>query len=173
MPTWLLSPTVWLALALAGSALFGGWQTVRLADERADHNATKAAHAVQLARLTDRALEATEAARAEEARRREAIQEKLDAQTMELERANADAVASADVAGRLRNELARARSASCREAGGNPQAAAPGAPASPPDDLYTDVSRRLDEAADGIARFAEESRARGLLCERIYDSLTP
>jgi hypothetical protein len=35
------------------------------------------------------------------------------------------------------------------------------------------VQRRLDEAADRIARHADEARAAGLACERAYGALTP
>jgi len=38
-------------------------------------------------------------------------------------------------------------------------------------DLLAHMLRRIDEAADGIAGFAEGSHSRGTLCERDYDAL--
>lgn len=46
MPTWLLSPTVWLAAAAAGAALWGYVQTARLGGCQGELNGAKAQIAV-------------------------------------------------------------------------------------------------------------------------------
>lgn len=160
-----------LAIALAASLALAGLQTWRLSAEEADHDATKLAHAEQIASLQRAAIEAHLAARAEEKRRAEALQGVIDETEQKLAQARSDAGAAADAGQRLRAQLA-AITASCRGAAGSSGVAGAGAPAEATSDLLADVQRRLDEAADGIARHADEARAAGQACERSYRALT-
>nr|WP_186329851.1 hypothetical protein [Variovorax boronicumulans] len=52
----------WREIAIAAALAAAGLQTVRLANEQADHFRTKAAHAVQLQRIADGTSQAAQAA---------------------------------------------------------------------------------------------------------------
>lgn len=155
-------------LAAAAVVGFAVVQTVRLAEERAAHAATRAEHARAAVRAADNATAASEAAREEEARDRAAMQGIIDATTSDLVRARADAAAAGDAGRRLREQIARTAAAACRAPAGGAAAAAGGPAAGSAADLLADVRRRLDEAADGIARHADTGRVAGLACERAY-----
>ena len=116
-------------------------------------------------------IDTIEDARAEERRRTEAVQEIANEAQSKLDQALADAGAARSAGERLRDRIAQL-TAACRAAASNPDAANAGAPAEVPADLLADVQRRLDEAADGIAGFADKSSAAGKACERSYDALT-
>ena len=160
-----------VALIVAVLSLFCSVQTARLAGERAAHSATKARHAEQMAALERAGREAEQSARAEERRRADALQGVIDETEQKLAAARADADAAADVGRRLRAQIA-ALAGRCRAPSGGTAFAGAGAPADPTGDLLADVQRRLDEATDGIARFADQSHAAGLACQRSYRALT-
>jgi hypothetical protein len=167
-----LIPRWVLLLALAAAGIFAGAQTIRLSSEQADHATTKAEHAAQLQVLAENAREAEKKARAEEQRRTAEVQKAADEAEQARLSAQADAAAARDVGQRLRAQLA-ALTANHRGATGNPNAPRPGPAADPTADLLADVQRRLDEATDGIAQFADAARRAGATCERAYDALTP
>ena len=100
-----------------------------------------------------------------------AVQEIANEAQKELDVARSDADAARSAGERLRDRIAQL-TAACRATASNPDAANAGAPAEAPADLLADVQRRLDEAADGIAGFADKSSAAGKACERSYDALT-
>lgn len=161
----LLMLCVVLAIAL-------GAQTLRLADERAAHAVTKQEQSIREAVMQRHARAQVDAARAEEQRRVAALQEVIDEAEKSRDLARADAVAAADVGRRLRAQLGAAAAARYCPAG-NPAATGAGPPAEAPPDLLADVQRRLDEAADGIARFADEAAGAGAACEASYRTLKP
>lgn len=161
-----------LAIALAAALLLAGLQTLRLSREQAAHAETRREHAEQMAELERKAREETEAAREEERRRTAEVQKAADEAHRDLDRARADAAAAADAGQRLRAQLA-AITSSCRRPASGPAAPGSSPPADAAVDLLAIVQQRLDEAADGIARHADEARAAGRACERAYDSLTP
>ena len=164
-----------LLAKVAGAALVvaiatAGVQTLRLSDEQRDHEKTKKEHAEQVALLEKSAREAETKAREEESRRADAIQEIANETQSQLVQARADADAAAASGERLRQHIA-AVTASCRRAATDSVVAAASAPAGPADGLLEVVQRRLDEAAERIARHADEARAAGLACQRSYDAL--
>lgn len=113
------------------------------------------------------ARQAEARARSEEQRRQAAIEGiRRDAQD-KIAAVAADAAAADDAAGRLRARVAQLsrRPASC------PGAADGGDAAEPARNLLADMLGRLDEAAGGIAEFADRSRSAGLTCAQAYDSL--
>lgn len=171
-PTWFRPWMAWLAVTGALVSM-AGWQTVRLADERTAHAMTKAAWSDERTSMERQAREAVEAARKEEQRRTTAVQEIADETQEKLEVARADADAARDAGERLRQRVAQLTAAIGRGGASQPAAAGASTPAQSTADLLANVQRRIDEAADGIAGFADQSHAAGLACERSYDTLTP
>lgn len=170
-PTWLRPWMAWAA-AVAAMGLLLGLQTLRLADERTEHQTTVSMWAKEREGHERNTRLAVEAARAEEQRRTTAVQEIADETKAKLEVARADAADARDAGERLRQRVAQLTTAIGRATAGKPAATGPGAPTQTTADLLADVQRRIDEATDTIAGFADQSHAAGLACERSYDALT-
>jgi hypothetical protein len=157
-----LNPGRWLLyLGLAG-ALVLGYYAWRDHQRELGREEVRAEHAVQ-------ALQESEKRRVEELRRAREHQEIVNDAHTQADRAKSDAAAARGAAGRLQAELAAYRGRSCQNPspdGGGPAAAAT-------ERVLADVQRRLDETADRIAEFADQSRISGLSCQRKYDALTP
>jgi len=152
---------VWI---IAGAVALALWNGHRVKSVRAEFETAKLRAAA--ARAADIASAATEGAR-----RVTAQQEVLNAQAKELERLSRAHGALLASGQQLRARLAAVQAERCRA---DPQAAGASAPAAgrgDPGDLPAVVQRRLDEAADGIARHADTARIRGLSCEGSYDAL--
>lgn len=156
-----------LALLLVVALGIGAWQRQALKSARAE---ATAARAEALGERTARQEEA--AARSEETRRTARIQEALDAEHQSRQQALVD-LRRADAAARSLRERTEQLAAAARCAAGDPSAAAGGAPAAAPADLLADMLGRLDGAAGELARYADEARVAGQLCERTYRALTP
>lgn len=156
--------------ALAAALLLAGWQTYRLANERAAHADTRAAHAQQMQMMFEAARLAGEQARAEEQRRTAEVQKAADEAHQAMDRARADAAAAADAGHRLRQHIATITTA-CRGGPGHAAAAGAGTPARATADLLADVQRRLDEATDGIAQFADSAHTAGRACQQSYGAV--
>ncbi|WP_439606880.1 DUF2514 family protein [Hydrogenophaga sp.] len=77
---------------------------------------------------------------------------------------------AADAGGRLRDELAAARRDACTADTSTPSGSAAAAEA---ERVHADVQRRLDEAADRIAQYADKARIAGETCAGIHGALTP
>lgn len=162
-----------LAWVLLAVGLLAGLQTCRLSEEKREHAETVAAWATDRADRERETRKAVQAARDEEKRRAAEVQKAADDVAQQnLAQARADADAAADAGERLRAQLAKLTS-SCGRPAGNPAAAGVGAPAQSSADLLADVQRRLDQAADGIARFADEAHTAGRACDAGWDALTP
>lgn len=161
-----------LGIALALTAGFAGLQTYRLAAETRDHAETRAAHAEQLATLERAAREAEALARSEEQRRAAALQGVIHETEQQLAQARADADAAVGAGDRLRQRISQLASA-CSRGASNPGTAGAGTATDATTDLLAVVQRRLDEATERIARFADQSRAAGLACQNSYRALTP
>ena len=161
-----------LAIALAVAIGAAGIQTYRLASEQADHAATRAGHAEQLAGLERAAREAEQNARAEEQRRAAALQGAIREAETNLARARADAAAAASAGERMRQRVATLTS-SCRAGAGHPASSGAGPAAGATGDLLADVFDRVDQAVRDIAEHADAARAAGLACQAGYDALTP
>jgi hypothetical protein len=169
--TLLLEPWLWAIVVVAGLSGFGWVQTSRLASERAAHAQSNAKHAAALETLSTRAADAERANRAEEARRFSRAVEIADEAVQELNRAQRDADAAAAAGSRLRAYTARVIAACRGGSSTDPGATGARAPTDEALRVFADVQRRLDEAADRTARFADESHAAGRACERFADEL--
>lgn len=97
--------------------------------------------------------------------------EKLKEATQDAEtREKAATVAAGDLraaSASLRLQLAAARARSC-PGGAGATVADPGTPAEAAPDLLADLQRRLDEAIQGVAGFADAAHSAGLTCERSW-----
>lgn len=166
-----------IGIAIVAGLLAFGVQTYRLAAERYEHAVTRAEyaqtvaeHQEYLAGLERAAREAEALARAEEQRRFAALQGAVDEAEQRLEAARADAADATAAGDRLRqriNQLA----AACRAGTGNSGAAGAGQAADATADMLANVQRRLDEATNAIAGYADRARTAGAACERSYDAL--
>lgn len=148
-----------LALAL----LLAGWQWRQAVTARADL-------ALYRGKVAEQIQQAEAAARSEEQRRTAKIQEAQDAAYQARLAAEADARAARASADRLRQRAAEL-AASCSARDPSPAASSPAASA--PGDVLADMSVRLEEAGRELARYADEARIAGQLCERSYRALTP
>lgn len=148
-----------------------GWQTHRLTLEQRDHAESKSSHATVVAEMEKKAREAVDEARTEERRRVTALEAIVNETEQKLDQARADADANRSAGQRLRAQIA-AITASCRGATSDSSPASTGSPADTTADLLADVQRRLDEASDGIAEFADRAHAAGNACQQGYGTLT-
>ena len=162
----------WPLAAAAGVAMLGviGVQAVRLAGEKADHADTLSAFS-EHRRLAERASRIqsenfaaqSSAWRATQLENSNANRAFLD----ELLRDNASLRAAGDRLQLRADQLRAAASQSARDPGTQPA----GPPAQEAADLLATMLSRVDEAAGGIAEFADRANAAGELCARDYDAL--
>ena len=152
-----------LSILLALALLLAGWQWRQAVTARADL-------ALYRGKVAEQIQQAETAARAEEQRRTAKIQEAQDAAHQARLVAEADARAARASADRLRQ---RAAELAARCTARDPTPASPGQAASAPGDLLADMLGRLDQAAGELARYADDSRIAGQLCQRSYEALSP
>lgn len=152
IPSW-----AWWVLALV---LVAGAQQYRVMDARGELAEVRA-------EWSEAARKAEARARSEEQRRQTAIEGiRRDAQE-KIAAVAADAAAADDAAGRLRARVAQLsrRPASCAGAADGGEATDPAR------DLLAVMLSRIDEAAGGIAEFADRSRIAGLTCQVSYEAV--
>jgi hypothetical protein len=115
------------------------------------------------------AASASEAARAEETRRQVAQKGITDEATKQIALASSARAGAIAAARSLRQRTADLAS---RCSPGDTAASIPGAAASSPGDLLTDMQQRLDDAAGQFAAYADSARIAGAACVSAYNSLT-
>lgn len=158
------------AVALAVAMLAAGWQAYLHLDEERDHAQTKAQYENQIAVLEAAARMAEEQYRAEEQRRRAALEGVVnDLEERLVESSNAAAAAVGD-SRRLRNRVAQL-AATCGQASGDTGTPGQGQATRSSGDLLADVFERGDEALREIAQYADRARIAGLACQESYDAL--
>lgn len=114
-----------------------------------------------------------QASNATETQRRLLAQAKvIDEQAQSLAQALADNADLRSVGQRLRAAQAAAIASRGRGPASDPTPSSGSAPTDPSSDLLADVQRRIDEATDGVAGFADAAHIAGLGCERSYQALT-
>lgn len=172
VPSW-----AWLAMAWALSLLLiGGAQQVRVAIaqvEAATALATAAKSSTALAdyktEVSERDRKATLAALQETKRRMLARDEVQKDAEQQIEAARADADRAGSALERLQQRLAETEQRS--RAAGNTITAQLGQAAEADSRVRTELLGRLGALAQLYAGVADESRLRGLTCERSFDSL--
>lgn len=166
----LASPIVWVGGVAVALGIAAGVQTVRLSAEQVKTAQVRSDWDKDKLRQAIAAREALEAQKIEA----EEIAEK-QAEVLNEGIEQYKAMAENERAARLAAERLR-RAESTARGGASQQGSAASAPsqsASSPADLSAYVSRRLDEAADGIALHADDTFIRSDACERIYEALRP
>jgi len=152
-----------LLIALAGA----GWQTVRLAKEKQSHAETKATNEKEWTLQYKTAADAAKDSLTIYAKQTEALQEEADNAKKQRDKASADAVANARTGKLLREKLALARR--CTAAPEVATTADRSQTTGQASDMFEYVLRRLDEATDTIAEYADKAGIAGTACERSYE----
>lgn len=145
-----------------------GVQSYRLNAEQLAHETTKREYAYKVVEAEIRARDAEKAERAEEQRRITELEGVANEARKREAAARADARRAADAGQRLREQYATSLAAVCTGASSDTTATVRGVTSDKAIDLLADVQRRLDEAADGIAEFAEDSHRRSETCAESY-----
>jgi cell division protein FtsB len=158
----LLSPRLWIALALAAVLAFSHFTAYR-----AGKNAVRVAWDAERIEQRDAALAQSQANARETVRRLERQQENQIEQDRLLALARADAARAAAVADRLREQNAAA-ARQWRDALRDSPSAGVSEAAAAAIELQADVQRWVVEAGRDLAAFADAARAAGLKCENDY-----
>lgn len=145
-------------------------QTWRLNSEKLSHAQTRESHALLMVTINNAARDAEQKARAVERDRIEALQGIIHDTEQQLKKARADAAFAADAGARLRRTIA-ALTTSCRSGTNDSAATTASDSTDSTNNLLANVQRRLDEAADGIAQFADTAYTAGIACQQSYDAL--
>lgn len=157
----------WIEIFLiAVLALFFGIQTIRLADEKADHQKALADHAKQIATLEQAARDASEKYRRMERTWQDRVKEVSDEGQSQIDTAQRHAVDARAAGERMREQYERTIAAIIRSATTAAGNASGGQAPSETASMLADMQRRLDEAADAIAEFADRSYAAAHTCWR-------
>ena len=106
-----------------------------------------------------------------ESKRHHRLQEALDAEHLARQAVEAD-LRAADAAAVGLRDRARQLAVASRCPAQDPGLAPGRPPANAAGDLLADMLERLDETAGELARYADQARLAGQLCERAYDALT-
>nr|WP_272905801.1 DUF2514 family protein [Pseudomonas petrae] len=150
-----------VAALIIALALAAGYQTLELADVRADYAGYRAD-------IEAKAAEASELARqTEQQRQRDIEQVRNDAQS-QIKVAAADAVNAQSAADRLQLEVNKLLAG---RASLNSQVAAGGASIRDLTAVLADLRQRADQRAGELANALDASRIAGQACERSYDAL--
>lgn len=164
----------WMAIAIAALVALVGLQQIRVSNAKAATSAARAELASDRATYAQAAQIAEQSARAEESRRTAATQKVIHDAKLETSAAQiaaGDAVRAADG---LRKRVA-ALVAAGRQATSNPGTTgrSTGDEGGDALDLLAGVLARTDDAAGGIAAYADQLRVAGQACERYADGLQP
>lgn len=144
-------------------------QTLRLAEAQLETAHTEATLQTERATAARMALNTSERYRTLEGKHRDEITQTDTAAQTALAVADAGRARAVDARNRVQRDLAdyltqHRAAAQARAAAGQC------APDTGPADLLADMLRRADDRAGELAHVADTARARGLACERAYDS---
>lgn len=168
-------------VALVLSLLGHGWQYMRLADARSaaetartELASARADHERQRAAWAEASRQAEAAYRETEHLRRMARDRIIDEANTTIARQDVAAAELRSTAQRLRDHipLLAAAAASAGQAAGDPATAGGSSPAAGAGLVLADLYASTDREAEELAVAFDSARARGLACERTYDSLT-
>lgn len=152
------------------SIVVSGVQSYRLALEQRDHAKTIAGHERDLATLEKSSRIAAEDNLKLYQSRTEALQKEAKDANTKLLKAKTDHALAVNAGIKLRSRIATLTANTCTVAK-SPATDDRGKTTQAALNLLDDVQRRLDEATDGIAQFADAAHIAGTACERSYDAL--
>lgn len=161
--TQLIVGAVAATLAFGAGWMVNGWRwDAKLAR-------TESQHSRVLEQIAHGTVSATQAARAEEARRTAAVEEQRDIAQQRAQALEVDVAAAADSADRLRRELdaLRRRGCTCDTAAADRGSGEQG---SDTIGLLIDLLTGVESAGREVAEYADRARIAGLTCERTYDA---
>ncbi|MGA1851307.1 DUF2514 family protein [Sphingobium sp. HT1-2] len=157
-----IRPYLWAAaLALAGVAIWGAYSH-GVSNERGRWEKAQDKEAAARA--------AQQKANDDESARRLTTQKEIAENAVQERDAARDAADAAALSGERLRQQVRNLTLSLAASGARTSASGEAAAASA--DLLAYVQQRLDESADGIARYADEASIAGRACEASYDALT-
>ncbi len=157
--------------AAGGWGVKGAWTSASLAVAERRAEKAEVTLATQRGEWERQSRLSAEAQRAvEQARQQARDKEVQDAQT-QAKRNAARAAASRRVADQLREHITRLAASADRGRDG-PAAAPGGPPATGPGLVLANLYRGADDEAHELAQAFDLSRRAGLVCERLYDSLS-
>src|SRR5690606_18289185 len=162
--TQLIVGAVTAALAFSGGWLVNGWRwDAKLARSESQH-------AQVLEQLAHGTVAATQAARAEEARRTAAVEEQRDVAQQQAQALELDVAAAASSADRLRRELdtLRRRGSACSAATPNGGSGEQGTDTI---GLLIDVLTGMESVGREVAEYADLLRIAGAACEGALDAM--
>lgn len=160
----------WIWIVIAGLCVLLGLQTIRLASEKQAHAETIAKNEQEWSTLYKNASKASQDALDQYVKQTESLQKEADNAKMQRDKANSDAVASASVGERLRKQLSETRSRVCSSPE-NPTTTSGSQTTTKAGDMLDYVQRRIDEATDTVARYADQAGIAGSACEKSYDDV--
>lgn len=168
VPKPVLAAIALAALVLAGLAgILAVKRSIQFANEKTAHAETRTAFAEARVQAASAVAAAERRHRDTERRWSTRVQEIADGTQIALDEARKRGAAAVAAGDRLRDRLTEL--AACADRGASPPAVAgPGPTAGAPADLLADVQRRLDEAANGIAQYADAASIAGAACERAW-----
>jgi hypothetical protein len=158
-----------IALALAGAGLVA--KQLQVAGLETDLATEKAGRATDRATAESAARAQAEQHRKEAASWRAKQQENANAHQVQVDELLRSIAGLGESRDRLRERVTALAAAASRPPG-DPQAQPGGPTAAEAGNLLAAMHRRIDEAAEGIAVFADRASGAGQLCERDYDALT-
>lgn len=163
--TQLIVSAVVVVIGFGAGWMVNGWRL------NAALSSAQAAHAQELEQLAQATVASVQAVRAEEARRRAAVEEQRDTAKKQAQALEADMVAAAGTADRLRRELdaLRRRGAACHATAADGSTGEPGAD---PIGLLIDVLEGVESAGREVAQYADRLKIAGLACEGAYSALS-
>lgn len=171
VPKWLLAAAL-AALALSHCSVQRDLAAERIAlsQEQRDHATTREGHAKTMSLIASAHASAERKFRQTIADLTGRLLEDAHETQQRIDQADRDLAAARDAGQRLRQQLAVLAARSCASAGtvGDPSAAAASPATQSAADLLADLQRRLDEASDDVAGFADRASAAGAACERAY-----
>lgn len=159
-----------LAVLLLGAGIFATKQTLKLSALRVELADTRAGYAEDGRKQALARAALTDTYRARERSWGKTFEELSNEAQKQTDLAQSHRADAATAGEQLRQRAAELAARPGGSASG-PGAAASGAPAGSARDLLADMSRRLDAAAESIAKFADDSSLAGQTCVRAYSAV--
>lgn len=162
-----------LVVLLLAATTWGVWGEIRASNLRAEVAEGRSALQAEKRDRAEKLAEGVEKARKQDLATITAQQEALDYATTQARELQRDVDRLRAATGSLRNELAKIRdTASAAASASDPAATFAGKTAAEAVSVLADLLGQCSERRAELARYADDARSAGELCERSYDALT-